>query len=109
MNREEAHKKVKEWIDEGSKPEKIAKWHYGKVELHRDIDRLYDNFEKYLSENHHVKCSCSFCKPVYENQTCSNCKYFNPNIKSSRFSVCPRIGNTTVPSDFCCNRWESKC
>jgi len=37
MTREELHEKVKIWIDE--KEDISNKWHYGKLELHRDIDR----------------------------------------------------------------------
>ena len=95
MNREEAHKKVKDWIDEVSKPGKIGKWHYGKFELHRDIDRLYDNFEKDLKDinnqlsrlkkqllkGHHIECGCSFCKPVA-------CSYVDNNFTFTSCNDC---------------------
>ena len=99
MNREEAHKKVKDWIDEESKPGKIGKWHYGKFELHRDIDRLYDNFEKdlkdinnqvlrlkkQLAKGHNIECGCSFCKPVGEKQSCENCNHYNGTQTCNKF------------------------
>lgn len=43
----------------------------------------------------------------FENRSCESCSNFNPNIKSSKYAVCAKIGNTTVPHTFCCNRWES--
>lgn len=43
MKRDEAHYHVKVWIDELAKQ---TAWHYGKVELHRDIDRIYDSIEE---------------------------------------------------------------
>lgn len=43
-----------------------------------------------------------------ENRSCESCSNFNPNIKSLKYAVCAKIGNTTVPHSFCCNRWESK-
>lgn len=38
MTREDVHKNVPKWIDE--KEDASDKSHYGKIELHRDIDRV---------------------------------------------------------------------
>ena len=43
MTRDEAHSKVAEWIKEPT--DKQVVWHYGKIELHRDIDRIFDSLQ----------------------------------------------------------------
>lgn len=64
-------------------------------ELNKHIDKIYDDFAKDLKEinnqvlrlkkqlanNHHIECSCSFCKPVDEKvlkeftfTSCDDCK-----------------------------------
>ena len=59
MTREDAHKQVDEWINDKIEPEKNKQYangknytcgtsHYGRMELHRDIDKIYDDFENEL-------------------------------------------------------------
>ena len=43
MTRDEAHSKVKEWMREET--DKGQFWHYGRIELHRDIDRIFDSLQ----------------------------------------------------------------
>ena len=93
MTREECHNLVKLWIEEGN----IDYWkHYGKVELHRDIDRIYDDFE---------------------NRTCNNCVHYKPALEydctvegTCELDVCMDYENLSnmVSSSFGCNEWESK-
>ena len=46
ITREEAHKKVKAWIDidYDDKNNRYDKIHFGKVGLHKVIDEIYDSF-----------------------------------------------------------------
>ena len=57
------------------------------------INKIYDEFNLELQ--------------ALENRSCESCSNFNPNIKSSKYAVCAKIGNMTVPHTFYCNRWES--
>jgi hypothetical protein len=74
MTRHEVHNKVKIWIDDMS--EKPSTWHYGKMELHRDIDRIYDALNSqdckqckhHLSDNGNFPLSCSECSLFYGNK-----------------------------------------
>ena len=45
MDRQEAHDKVKIWIDIPNQ-ENTGVWHFGIVNLHKVIDEIYDNIEK---------------------------------------------------------------
>ncbi len=61
-----------------------------------------------INDKHKEELSKALINKIYddlENQTCDNCKHF----KTPQYghSVCAKIGNTTVPKDFGCNRWES--
>lgn len=83
MIRNEAHNKVIEWIDDLS--DKPSTWHYGKVELHRDIDRIFDSLES---------------------RKCSNCR-FSYRLRSGLFD-CDKIQKLDLHKDFCCNKWAEK-
>ena len=59
MERNEAHKQVEEWIDDkveieidkkynNGKSYIVGTWHYGRMELHRDIDKIYNDHEAQL-------------------------------------------------------------
>ena len=85
--REEVHHKVKLWIDENVEDKKQA-WHYGKMELHRDIDRIYDNFESRKCES----CKFSWEDDKYKHLKCG---YINED-------------NMKDCSGHYCGQWESK-
>ena len=61
MTRYEALQCVNEWIKEQFDPDNIIKtaWHYGKCELKRDINRIYDSLDK---------------------EVCTNCKHYNDEL-----------------------------
>lgn len=91
MTRDEAHNKVIEWIDDLS--DKPSTWHYGKIDLHRDIDRIFDSLES---------------------RKCENCKY---NKEQDNFMIfCDKTmcqdGSKMMwhsfTKDFSCKFWESK-
>lgn len=67
-------------------------------DLNNVIDKIYDDLEKdlkdinnqvsrlkkQLSKDHHVECSCSFCKPVVEKinkLNCIKCKHYYTEYK----------------------------
>ena len=49
MNRQEAHDKVKDWIDIPNQ-ETTNVWHFGMVGLHKVIDEIYDNIENNIEK-----------------------------------------------------------
>ena len=50
MTRKEAQASVETWIDMVP-ANKVATWHYGRIELRRDIDTIYDDFESRICGN----------------------------------------------------------
>lgn len=68
------------------------------IQLKKENTRL----KKQLANNHHIECSCSFCKPVGENNklNCNKCKHYYTEYKFDLlFDKCKL--------DKC--NWELKC
>ena len=82
MTSEEIHDKVNEWIDD---VDKGHSWHYGKTELHRDIDRVID---------------------TVNSRSCSNCTYRMPMGEHENDLCTGSHPIQFAADDFCCNRWE---
>ena len=96
ISRDEAHRNVKEWIEnihtkDVSKIDSIGRWHYGKIELHRDIDKIYDGFKS---------------------RVCKNCKHFKPREidyeETFISSACLELEIPSISEDFGCNKFEPK-
>ncbi len=84
MTRDEAHNKVIEWIDDLA--DKPTAWHYGKIELHRDIDRIFDSLES---------------------RKCDKCLYFSSS--GYGFGLCSKgVSSDFKIGTFYCNRWAEK-
>lgn len=86
MKREDAHNNVKEWIDNTMSSGNKTAHHYGKIELHRDIDKIYDDFE---------------------NRLCETCRY-NYRGCGIQDSIIRRLTVDPNFKTFGCNKWESK-
>ena len=88
MNRDEARSRITADIVDGIE-------YMSEENVYELINNIYDDFEKdlkdinnqvsrlkkQLSKGHHIECSCSFCKPVYEKvlkeftfTSCDDCK-----------------------------------
>ena len=50
MTREEVLSKVNDWIDEDCDDQQ-GRWHYGKIALKRDINRIYDSLDDNICMN----------------------------------------------------------
>jgi len=61
MTREDAHRNIPEWISRKETKEIVnPPWHYGRTELHRDIDIVYDDFESRVCKScKYDYCGCS--------------------------------------------------
>lgn len=83
MNRQQAHDRVPELIDDIDESAKVGCWHYGKVEMHKHIDMFYDDFESRI---------CGNCAFGGDRQYCNN---------PSSFCV-----QSTIESTDGCNQFE---
>jgi hypothetical protein len=107
MNRDEALIKYNE-IDKrvGIKPfwevRDIIENAYNELEL---LQKENTRLKKKLSKDHHIECGCSFCKPVYEKQSCENCRHYDGTQTCNKFVA----RSSYNYKDFCCNKWELKC
>jgi len=100
MTAEAIHDKVSEWIsDTDTKWEQHKTNHYGKIELHRDIDRVLDTVNSR---------TCEHCK-YYKSEVCTN-----DTLRDSIYPNMEMLDNSDlylvdydVAPDFGCNKWSS--
>ena len=91
MTRKETHKKVEEWISEDENESgETGLWHYGKIQLHRDIDKIYDDFDGRICENCRFDCGSYSC------------------FKGIQRPLLSIINGFTKEPSFGCTKWESK-
>lgn len=71
----------------------------------KEINNQVSRLKKQLAKDHHIECSCSFCKPVGEKKSCENCRHYDGTQTCNKFVA----RSSYNYKDFCCNKWELKC